>query len=170
MSGSEVQLMDCLMFALPFIAALGSGLIGGVFFAFSALVMKALGRLPPAGGIAAMQSINVAVLNPVFFGAFFGTAILCILLAIAAIIRWSAPGACYLLAGSLLYLVGTILVTMVRNVPLNNRLASVKADSAAGKSVWTEYLSNWTTWNHVRTAASLAASACFIMALVSRAA
>src|SRR3990172_7116821 len=76
MSGSEVQLMDCLMFALPFIAALGSGLIGGVFFAFSALVMKALGRLPPAGGIAAMQSINVAVLNPVFFGAFFGTAIL----------------------------------------------------------------------------------------------
>jgi uncharacterized membrane protein len=158
--------MDCLLFALTFLAALGSGLIGGVFFAFSSFVMKALGRVPPAHGISAMQSINVVVINPIFFAAFFGTALLCILLAIAAIAGWPAPGACYLLAGSLLYLVGTILVTMICNVPLNNRLASVKADSAAGKSVWTEYLSSWTNWNHVRTAASLAASACFIMALV----
>jgi uncharacterized membrane protein len=160
--------MDCLLFALTFLAALGSGLIGGVFFAFSAFVMKALGRLPPASGIAAMQSINVAVLNLVFFAAFFGTALLCILLAIAALLGWSAPAAIYLFAGSLLYLVGTILVTMVYNVPRNNRLAAVKADSAAGKSVWTEYLSGWTAWNHVRTAASLAASACFIMSLVTR--
>jgi uncharacterized membrane protein len=162
--------MDCLLFALTFAAALGSGLISGLFFAFSTFVMRALGRLPPAGGIAAMQSINVAVMTMVFFAAFFGTALLCLFLAIAAIVRWSTPGACYLLAGSLLYLVGTILVTMVCNVPLNNRLAAVKADSAAGKSVWTEYLSNWTAWNHVRTATSLAASACFIMALISKAA
>jgi uncharacterized membrane protein len=162
--------MDCLLFALTFAAALSSGLIGGVFFAFSFFVMKALGRLPPASGIAAMQSINVAVLNLVFFAAFFGTALLCILLAIAATVGWSAPGSTYLLAGSLLYLIGTILVTMLCNVPRNNRLASVKADSTAGKSVWTEYLSSWTAWNHVRTAASLAASASFIMALVSKAA
>lgn len=116
-----------------------------------------------------MQSINVVVINPIFFAAFFGTALLCILLAIAALLGWSEPGAIYLLAGSLLYLLGTILVTMMLNVPLNNRLAAVKADSAAGKNVWTEYLSSWTAWNHVRTAASLAASACFIMALVKQA-
>jgi uncharacterized membrane protein len=161
--------MDCLLHALTFLAALGSGLIGGVFFAFSAFVMKALGRLPPASGIAAMQSINVVVINPIFFAAFFGTALLCILLAIAALLGWSEPGAIYLLAGSLLYLLGTILVTMMLNVPLNNRLAAVKADSAAGKGVWAEYLSSWTAWNHVRTAASLAASACFIVALVKQA-
>lgn len=161
--------MDCLLHALTFLAALGSGLIGGVFFAFSAFVMKALGRLPPSSGIAAMQSINVVVINPIFFAAFFGTALLCILLTIAALLGWSAPGAIYLLAGSLLYLVGTILVTMMCNVPLNNRLASTKADNAAGKSVWAEYLSSWTAWNHVRTAASLAACACFIVALVKQA-
>jgi uncharacterized membrane protein len=61
-------------------------------------------------------------------------------------------------------------VTLVGNVPLHDRRAAVQADSAAGKSVWTEYLSNWTAWNHVRTATSLAASACFIMALISKAA
>jgi uncharacterized membrane protein len=74
---------------------------------FSSFVMKALGRLPPASSIAAMQSINVAVINPIFFAAFFGTALLCILLAVAALLGWSEPGAVYLLAGSLLYLLGT---------------------------------------------------------------
>ena len=43
---------------LTFIAALGSGLVAGIFFAFSNFVMKALARVPPAQGVAAMQSIN----------------------------------------------------------------------------------------------------------------
>ena len=75
------------------------------------------------------------------------------------------PGALYLLAGALLYLIGTIFVTIAFNVPLNNRLASVNAKSAEGAKVWSNYLSAWTTWNHVRTAASLAAAAAFILAL-----
>jgi len=153
------------MFSLTLVAALGAGLVAGIFFAFSAFIMSALGRLPPESGISAMQSINVVVLNPVFFFVFFGTAVLSLVLAIAALIGWSEASAPYLLAGSLLYLVGTILVTMVFNVPLNNSLASVSANSAEGASVWKRYLSAWTAWNHVRTAASLAASASFIMAL-----
>lgn len=158
--------MGGLLFVVIFLAALGSGLIGGLFFAFSNFVMAALGRVPPAGGISAMQSINVTVLNPLFFAAFFGTAALSIVALIAALIRWSEPGAVYLLAGSLLYLVGTILVTMVCNVPLNNQLARVKPESSDGASLWKHYLSAWTAWNHVRTIASLAAAACFILALV----
>ncbi|MGB0055308.1 MAG: anthrone oxygenase family protein [Methyloceanibacter sp.] len=132
--------MDGLLFILTFLAALGSGAIGGLFFAFSAFVMTALGRLPPAGGISAMQSINVAVLNPLFPGTFFGTAILCVALAIAALVSRFGAGAGYLLAGSLNYFVGSILVTMICNVPLNNKLASVKPDSTEGKTVWTHFL------------------------------
>ena len=153
------------MITLTFLAALGAGLVAGIFFAFSTFIMSALGRLPPAAGIAAMQSINIVVLNPVFFAVFFGTAAACLGLAIAAIIEWSEAGAPWLLAGSLLYLIGTILVTIVFNVPLNNRLASVDPNSANGAAVWTGYLSAWTAWNHVRTAASLSASALFIAAL-----
>jgi uncharacterized membrane protein len=133
--------MERLIFALTFLSALGAALVAGIFFAFSAFVMRALGRLPPAGGVAAMQSINVAVLNPVFFAAFFGTAALSLALAVAALVGWSVP---YLLADSLLYLVGTILVTIVFNVPLNNRLASVTPDSTEGAGLWTRYLSTWT--------------------------
>lgn len=157
--------MESLLHVLTLIAALGAGLVAGIFFAFSAVIMTALGRLAPGGGISAMQSINVVVLNPLFFAAFFGTAVVALLLAIAAVTGWSRSGALYLLAGALLYLVGTILVTMAFNVPLNNRLASVKPESAAGASTWAHYLTAWTAWNHVRTAASLAASASFIMAL-----
>jgi uncharacterized membrane protein len=156
------------LLALTFLAALGSGLIAGFFLGFSACVMAALGRIPPASGISAMQSVNVVVLNPVFLGTFFGTAALSLVLAGASLMNWAEPGASYLLAGSLLYLVGSILVTMICNVPLNDRLAAVKPESAEGKTVWTHYLSVWTAWNHVRTVASLAAASCFILAFATQ--
>jgi uncharacterized membrane protein len=155
------------LLVLTFLAALGSGLIAGVFFAFSAFVMTALGRLPPDQGLLAMQSINVAVINPWFFTAFFGTAALCVVLATAALFRWSEPGAILLVTGSLLYLVGTILVTMFFNVPLNDALAAAEPESAQARGLWTRYVAEWTAWNHLRTAASFAATAAFILALVT---
>jgi uncharacterized membrane protein len=153
------------IFIVTLLSALGSGLIAGVFFAFSAFVMKALARLPPAQGIAAMQSINVVVLNRWFFAAFFGTAAGCILLAIASLWMWREPGAIHRLIGSALYLIGTILVTIACNVPQNDALAAVDPASAEGARLWNRYLTDWTFWNHVRTAASLAAPALFTIAL-----
>jgi uncharacterized membrane protein len=160
----EAEMIDNLLLALTFLAILGCGLIAGVFFAFSAFVMGALARLPAAHGIAAMQSINIVVINRLFLGAFFGTAALCVVLALAALLRWSAPGAIYALAGSLLYLIGTILVTIRLNVPLNDELAAVPADSADAARVWERYLIEWTMWNSVRTAAALAAAAFLVVA------
>jgi uncharacterized membrane protein len=143
------------------LAALGTGLVAGVFYAFSTFVMKALGNLPAAQGVAAMQSINLAVINPWFLGAFFGTGLLCIVL----IVLVGGPAAAWLVAGALLYLVGTIVVTMAGNVPLNNALARVDPATAEAATLWARYLSLWTRWNHLRTAAALAASAAFIVAL-----
>jgi uncharacterized membrane protein/ketosteroid isomerase-like protein len=157
--------MTNLIFFLALLSALGSGLVAGIFFAFSNFVMKALERLPPAQGIAAMQSINVVVLNRWFFAVFFGTALCCLALATIPFVRWHTPGAGYLLVGSLLYLVGTILVTIACNVPLNDALAAVDPMSVDAGRVWTNYLNNWTAWNHVRTIAALAAAASFTVAL-----
>lgn len=153
------------LFALTFLAALGCGLVAGIFFAFSAFVMKALSRLPPGQGIAAMQSINVAVLNPWFMAAFMGTAVACVLALIASLLRWHEPGAAYLFAGSTLYLVGCLLVTVVFNVPRNEALALVVPATPDGASLWAGYVSSWTAWNHVRTAASLAAAVSLTIAL-----
>jgi uncharacterized membrane protein len=157
--------MDRLLFALTLFAALGCGLMAGFFFAFSACVMNALARLPPAHGIAAMQSINVAVINPWFLAAFLGTATACVLLAVSSLFGWHKPGAVYLLVGSLFYLVGTVSVTMVFNVPQNDALAAVDPASADGARLWDGYVTRWTAWNHVRTAAALAAAASLTIAL-----
>jgi uncharacterized membrane protein len=153
------------LFALTLFAALGCGLVAGVFFAFSTFVMKALARLPSGEGIAAMQSINVVVLNPWFLGAFLGTAAACVLALISTLLRWHEPGAIYLFIGSVLYLVGSLLVTIVFNVPRNEALASVVPTAPHSASLWTGYVASWTAWNHVRTAASLAAAASFSIAL-----
>jgi uncharacterized membrane protein len=157
--------MEHVLYVLTVLAALSAGLMGGLFFAFSTFVMRALGRLRPAVGIAAMQSINIAILNPLFFVLFFGLPLACLVLAAAAWIGWPKPRSTVLFAGSLVYLIGSFLVTMVFNVPLNNALAATDPESSDGTRVWIRYLSEWTAWNHVRTIASLAAAACFILAL-----
>jgi uncharacterized membrane protein len=90
------------------LSTVGCGLVAGFFFAFSICVMKALGRLPAEQGIAAMQSINVVVINPWFLTAFFGTAAGCMSLFVASLLRWHDPRARYWLIGGLLYLVGTV--------------------------------------------------------------
>ena len=138
---------------------LSKALIAGVFFAFSSFVMKALARLPAPQGIAAMQSINVLAVTPVFMTALFGTAAACLVLAVSALSAWPRPGAGYLLIGSLLYVIGTTLVTILFNVPRNNALAAVNPSSTDGAVFWTNYVSTWTVWNHVRTAAAIVAAA-----------
>ncbi|WP_315790429.1 DUF1772 domain-containing protein [Fischerella sp. JS2] len=159
-----------LRFPLMLFAALGSGLIAGVFFAFSTFVMSALARLQPAQGIAAFQSINITVYNPWFMGAFLGTAAACIFLTASSLFKWHQPGAAYLLVGSLLYLVGAVGVTTAFNVPLNDALAIVKPNSAEGATLWAKFLTDWTFWNHVRTVAALLAAALFTLSLCGRAA
>ncbi|WP_181166604.1 DUF1772 domain-containing protein [Mesorhizobium sp. B2-5-4] len=146
---------------LTFIAALGAGVVGGVFFAFSNFVMPAFARLPAAGGIAAMNSINVTVITPMFMTALFGTGLVCIVLIAGALIGWNQPGSFWLLAGALIYLVGNPIVTMVFNVPLNDALATVDPASSNGAAVWTSFLRNWVMWNHVRTVTAIVAMASF---------
>ncbi|MBD0320675.1 MAG: DUF1772 domain-containing protein [Gemmatimonadetes bacterium] len=145
--------------ALTLLAALGCGLMAGVFFAFSTFVMRALARLPAEQGIAAMQSINTAVLRSSFLAVFLGTAAVCAV--VAVLVRDG-----YAIAGGVLYLVGTFGVTVGLNVPLNEELGRVDGAGGAGEEVWKRYTVVWTRWNHVRTAAALAATAALILALM----
>lgn len=146
------------------ITALAAAAMGGVFFAFSSFVMGALGQMPPARGMAAMQSINVVAVTPVFMTALFGTALACLALGIDALIYWQGAGSAYQLAGALCYLLGAIVVTIVANVPLNNGLMAADPESADGARVWVRYLRVWTAWNHLRTIASLAAAGLLTLA------
>ena len=154
------SLYDVLLVA----AAVGSGLVGGLFFAFSTFVMRAFDRLPAAQAIAAMQSINITVLHPTFFCAFFGTAAAAVALAViaAATDRVSTS---LIVVGGAVYVLGSIVVTILFNVPLNDALARVDVRSENPESAWAKYRRPWTRWNHVRTTTSLAAAAVFCAAI-----
>jgi uncharacterized membrane protein len=156
-----------MMNTLILVDVIGAATIGGVFFAFSTFVMGALAQLPPAHGVAAMQRINVVVLNPLFLGTFMGTAVVQGLTAVLAVIGWLPIRAPLLLAAAILYILGTFGVTMALNVPRNDRLKSLPADGDAARAYWPVYVREWTFWNHVRTAAALASAACGILALMA---
>ena len=121
-------------------------------------------------GLAAMQSINVAVIRPSFLGTFFGTALLSLgSIVLAGLNSGESEAALLLAAGGVLYFVGTFLVTIVRNVPLNNVLESVNPTDANATEIWEDYLRRWTIWNHVRTAAALLATLGFALGAVRHA-
>jgi uncharacterized membrane protein len=146
-------------------AVLGSALVGGVFFAFSSFVMKALARVPPAEGIAAMQSINVVVINFLFLGAFIGMAVLSVGVVGLVLANHGHPSMVFFLGGALSYLAGTFLVTIFANVPLNDRLATVTTLDANAVKLWMHYLDRWTMWNTVRTVAAMIAALLFALGL-----
>jgi uncharacterized membrane protein len=161
-------MIDCLLFGATILAVLGSGLIGGVFFGFAAFMLKAIARLPVPQGIAAMQSITIAIKNSPFLILFFATAALTGVLALAAPFNWSKPGSAYLLLGSLLFLSFPFGVTLLKNVPLNSRLATLKPESTDGASYWLHFRASWALWNHLRWLGALAAMASLLLALVKR--
>ena len=149
---------------LTFLAAIGSGLLGGLYFAYSNSVMPALAKLPAPQGVAAMNNVNMVIMNGQFLGLFMGVALLSLLLIAASLFGGAAkPG--WVIAGALLYLVGHIAVTMAFNVPMNNALAALAPDSQQAAQFWATFLDRWVFWNHIRAIACTGALTAFIVAL-----
>lgn len=158
--------MSLVTLSLVVAAALGSAVVGGIFFAFSNFVMKALANTPSKTGIEAMQSINTVVLNRWFLGVFTGTAAACVLLAGIAITNWNTPFAPYLLASAVGYVGGTWVVTVLGNVPLNQRLAEVQPGDPAASEQWERYVERWTKLNSQRALAAILSAFLLTLALV----
>ncbi|HEX6418867.1 MAG TPA: anthrone oxygenase family protein [Acidimicrobiales bacterium] len=151
--------------------ALGAGAVsaaamGGVFFAFSTFVMRALGRLPASRGMAAMQQINRDAPNPWFMVPLFGTAALGLGIGGAALADPGEPGAPLALAGAVVYLAGVVVLTAAYHVPRNDSLDRLDPAGAEAPAAWATYLRTWTAANHVRTLAGLATAAAWVVALV----
>lgn len=152
--------------AAIFIAALGSGLMAGLYFAYSTSVMGGLARMPAPQSIAAMNHINVVILNPVFLTVFMGTAVVAVIAALATAFGIGSARTTFVIAGAVLFVVFNIIVTMTINVPMNDALAAAGPDGANSAALWTTYLDRWVFWTHVRAVGCLAALAAFIAALM----
>jgi uncharacterized membrane protein len=159
-------MLDTVRFGATCAAALGCAVIGGVFFAFSSFVMSGLARLPPEQGIAAMQSINLTVINRWFMGVFIGTAVACLGLAVGSLTQPRESAPLLRLLGCLVYLIGSLGVTVRFNVPRNDALGATAPESLEGAELWARFVPAWTDWNTVRMFASIAAAALLSAAIL----
>ncbi|MGW2822523.1 anthrone oxygenase family protein [Streptomyces sp. NPDC001443] len=151
---------------LAALGVLGTGLMAGVFYAFSVLVMRGLAALPPARGVAAMNAINSSAMTPAFMVVFFGVATVCAVIAVVTFVLWPDDGTVELLLGSALYLAGSFGVTVVANVPRNAQLMGMEPDTPEAAAYWPAYLREWTRWNHIRAVASALSAVVYLLALV----
>ncbi len=151
-------------------AMIACGLIAGVFLTFSDFVMRSLGRVDDAKGIEMMQVINREVYRWLFMSLFLGMAALSPLFISYAYLFLDGWIAIFTLAGSSIYLFGVFGVTVIVNVPMNNRLEKTEHGSATAATYWkTTYLPTWTRWNSVRGLASTIAGIFFLLAAMKSA-
>jgi uncharacterized membrane protein len=148
---------------LLWLAAVGCGLMGGIYFAFSTFIMRAFATLEPAQATAAMNAINVVILRSAFMPLFWLTTIAALALVLLELPAWQSMTGRLAIASGVVYLLGMFICTVVFNVPLNDSLAA-----ASDAALWQRYLVDWTRWNHVRTIASTVACAGFVWALLAR--
>jgi uncharacterized membrane protein len=157
--------MSAPLLAVTLATALGCGVVAGVFFAFSGFVMTGLARAEAPSGIAAMQSINRAAVRAPLMAAMFGTAAGCVALIVWAAASLDEDWAPWALAAGAAYLLGAIAVTIAANVPRNDALEAVDPSAPDAPGRWAGYVRGWTAWNHVRTAAALAAAGALTVAV-----
>ena len=154
--------MSPAMRALTTVTAVGAGVAGGVFFAFSTFVMQGLRAVPPRDGLVSMQAINRAAPTPAFMIVLLGTAAACVGLGVWTLTGLDQPGAWYRVVGCGLYL-AAIVLTAVYHVPRNNALDAVDPDAVDAARRWVAYAGPWTAWNHVRTVTSVAGAALLVI-------
>ena len=142
---------------LTVIGAVGSGVVAGVFFAFSTFVMSGLRKAPAPAGIAAMQSINRQAPTPAFMLAFLGTTGVCVVLGIIALTKWGSTAATLALIAAVLALV-PVIMTGAYHQPRNLAFEHVDPAAPGAVDAWRSYLAGWVPWNHVRTVSSAAAA------------
>lgn len=127
------------------------GLMAGFFYAFSVTVMPGLDLAAPAVSIEAMQVVNIAVRNSVFFVTFFLTPVFALGLALLMWFKSYRRAAMLMAIASVVYLAGGLILTMQIHVPMNEALAVVSVDATNAASIWSQYSESWTPWNTVRT-------------------
>lgn len=147
--------------------ALWSAVVGGTFSAFSEFVMSGLLRAAPAGGIESMQQINRTVIRTQFVAGIILIAPLSLFFAIYALMAIDGFARQALLLAPMVYLPAVFLMTLLGNVPMNDKLARLDPDAPEAQAYWRKYGRDWTRLNHVRTLGSVLTSGIYLSASVA---
>lgn len=147
-----------------FITVLLNALSTGFFFAWSVSVVLGTKKVSDFTYLETMQNINREILNPFFFLVFFGSLITLILNTTlqynSKLIFW------FVLASTILYLIGVFGVTAFGNVPLNNALNNLNTDKlnvVQLKNFRIDYEGRWNRFHTIRTVSNMVS---FILLLI----
>jgi len=147
------------------LAALLTALIAGLFYGYSCSVNPGLGRLDDQAYLSAMQQINRAILNPVFFLSFMGSLIVLPLCAWVCYSQGNLRAFYFVLSAALVYLVLVFGVTMAGNVPLNNKLDAFRIDATTNEQ-WQAFRQQFEMpWNRLHTVRTWASVLSFVLVL-----
>ena len=136
-----------------------TGLMAGIYFAFSVFIMKSFALLPDLHAAKAMNAINDVIVNTLFLPVFFGSTLWYAGLIVWQLADWQGQASLIMIVASIIYIVGMFAVTAFGNVPLNNALKNAAEDDSQLATTWQHYLSRWTQLNHIRTLSCIAACA-----------
>ena len=154
-------------FILCQISVIACAMVSGVFLTFSDFVMRSLDGAKTAAGVEVMQVINREVFRSVFMVLLLGMSALSPLLIGYAYFGVAGPAAALIMTGGVVYLAGVFAVSLVFNVPMNNRLDAKEYSGTEAATYWTNtYMPQWTFWNYARAIASAGAAVCFLTASV----
>jgi uncharacterized membrane protein len=134
-------------------ATLTTGLVAGVFYAYSVSVDPGLAAQSDASYVATMQEINERIQNPLFFASFVGAVVLLLAALVLHLPRLRSGRFLLISLACVLYIGGGFLLTAFINVPMNDQLATVDPEApprvlAQAREV---YEGPWDFWNGVRT-------------------
>jgi uncharacterized membrane protein len=148
-----------------------TGLLAGLFYGYQCSVIQGLGKLNDKEYLLAFQSINKAILNPVFFVSFMGSLIM---LSVTSLVSYKAGNTYllpFLIAATLIYAFGVFGITAACNVPLNNSLAAYDIAAASSNSLQemrSFFEIRWNRWHLIRTTAALVSFALLTAPLLKK--
>ncbi len=150
------------------LSVLFTGLTAGLCFTWSNAITPGIGRLDDLGFLQSFQVMNRAIINRSFLIAFFGPVILLFINAfmhrnVNTIAFWS-----FILA-AVLFFIGIGLVTVLKNVPLNEILDKTILENLSTlelKELRTKFEQPWNHWHICRTIASFTSFSLLIIGLI----
>ena len=143
-----------------------TGLSAGLFYAWSVSVIPGTQKIDDLSYLHTMQSINREILNPAFFIIFFGSLIT---LFCSTFFTYSVSTTAFwvLIIATGFYLVGTVVVTGLGNVPLNNELEALKISELSTQEITEFRMYYESRWNKLHTYRMLFSVFSFVMTMLA---
>ncbi|MEZ5018284.1 MAG: DUF1772 domain-containing protein [Flavipsychrobacter sp.] len=148
-------------------AVLLTGLSAGLFYAWQVSVIPGTKLISDKNYLDTMQSINRAIQNPAFALIFFGSFLLLLAATYTQYQEGSKSAFIIITAAMVCYLVGTIGITMLGNVPMNEALDKIDLNNMTQNALHQTRTTYEHKWNQLHLARTVFSVVAFALSLLT---